>query len=346
MRTGNRASTAYGLAIHSGTGDKNLLWVPNHLVSSKQRTRCGDIVMCTSSGSSAVVVKSAHLRQEWNGTIGAFCVIIRTKSASCDPEFLAFYLKCADFRQWTKQAPGANIKNIRKSDLENFDVPLPKFNEQRRIIKILNHAARIEWLRARALERLQEFIPALFINMFGNPAENPMGWNKYPFLDLVSDNTRKCIKIQKRDYQARGLVQIIDQGKSQVGGYIDRTKGAFSGSFPTVVFGDHTRRFKLIEEPFFLGADGAKLLEPKTALLDPTFLFGQCQALDIIDAGYSRHFRFLKMKELILPPIELQLRYTKAVQTVRAALSVAESGSRTISALNASLMNLLLEAGE
>lgn len=261
-------------------------------------------------------------------------------------EFVYYFVRQPWFRELAKRSftGTAGQKRVPKSFMENVLIPLPPLDEQRRIVGLLTRATRIERLRGQVQEKLQELIPALFIKMFGDPVENPMGWDKYPLLSLVSDGTRKYIKVQKRDYQMRGLVQIIDQGKSQIGGYIDETEGAFCGPFPTVVFGDHTRRFKLIEKPFVLGADGVKLLEPKTSRLDPVFLFGQCQALDIQSAGYSRHFRFLKMKELILPPVELQQRYTTVVKVVRIALSIGESGFETTSALNASLMNHLLEA--
>ena len=59
--------------------------------------------------------------------------------------------------------------------LMSLPVPLPPLAEQRRIVGILNRAAKIERLRARAQERLREFIPALFVEMFGDPATNPKG---------------------------------------------------------------------------------------------------------------------------------------------------------------------------
>ena len=300
-----------------------------------------DSILIPKSGASVNLNHRAKLATDAH--VVSHLAVVTPNKDKVDPEFLFWWSVGYDPRA---QAQVTSLPSLKLSTLRDASVPLPPLNEQRRVVGILNRATKIEQLRAQAQQRLREFIPALFIKMFGDPIENPMGWDKYPFLNLVSDGTRKCIKVQRRDYQMRGLVQIIDQGKSQVGGYTDRTKGAFAGPFPTVVFGDHTRRFKLIEKPFFLGADGVKLLEPKINMLDPVFLFGQCQALDINDAGYSRHFRFLKMKELVLPPIELQRRYTKVVQIARTALSVAESGSRTDSALNASLMNDLLGAGQ
>ena len=60
--------------------------------------------------------------------------------------------------------------------LMSMRVPHPPLEEQRRIVDILNRAARIETLRRRTAERLREFVPALFVKMFGDPAKNPMCW--------------------------------------------------------------------------------------------------------------------------------------------------------------------------
>ena len=158
--------------------DRDLVWVRSELVSPGQMLRLNDLVMCASSGSAAVVGKSATVRRsDWHGTVGAFCFIVRSKSPLCSAEFLALVLRSAAFRNWSQRAAGTNIKNIRKSELEEFPIPLPPLDEQRRIVGILNRSAKIERLRAKAQERLREFIPALFIKMFGDPADNPMGWS-------------------------------------------------------------------------------------------------------------------------------------------------------------------------
>ena len=69
--------------------------------------------------------------------------------------------------------------------LMSLPVPLPPLDEQRQIVGILNRAAKIERLRAQAADRLREFIPALFVKMFGDPVENPMGWIVEPLGNLV-----------------------------------------------------------------------------------------------------------------------------------------------------------------
>ncbi len=156
--------------------DRDLLFVPQKRVKSDQLLREGDIVICMSSGSSNIVGKTAVFQGPWSGTVGAFCAIIRPHHAAAEPGYLAAWLKSPAFRKWTRQADGLNIKNIRRSELEQLQVPLPSPPEQRRIVDILDRAASIRRLRRQAQETARQIIPALFVKMFGDPATNPMAW--------------------------------------------------------------------------------------------------------------------------------------------------------------------------
>jgi len=96
-------------------------------------------------------------------------------------------LKSQNFRRWTREAQGANIKNIRKSALEDFAIPLPTIPEQRRIVDILSRAEGIVRLRREAQKKAAEIIPALFIDMFGDPATNPKGWKELPLGNVIEE---------------------------------------------------------------------------------------------------------------------------------------------------------------
>ena len=157
--------------------ESDLVWVPSSNVSTEQRMRSGDIAICMSSGSTAVVGKTASAVADWPGSVGAFCAIIRANPEKCLPEYLAFFLKSARFRKWTSEAQGANIKNIKKSALEGFEIWLPPLPEQRRIVDLLSRTEGIVRLRREAEKKAAELIPALFLDMFGDPATNPKGWS-------------------------------------------------------------------------------------------------------------------------------------------------------------------------
>ena len=111
------------------------------------------------------------------------------------PEYLAFWLQ-EQRSHLIQLAGGTTFKELPKSTLKKVCIPLPPLDEQRRIVNILNRAVRIETLRTRAAERLREFVPALFVKMFGDPVENPMRWEVRSLADLMKEfrygTTKKC----------------------------------------------------------------------------------------------------------------------------------------------------------
>ncbi|MBW3845072.1 restriction endonuclease subunit S [Aeromonas hydrophila] len=135
----------------------------------------------------------------------------------------------------------------------------------------------------------------------------PDHWDVLPFCKAVKDATSGNTKVQKGDYLESGSIPVVDQGQSLYGGYTNEQSAICKSELPTIVFGDHTRAFKFIEERFVLGADGAKVLEP-LAKLDKRFLFHYLKQLRIESAGYSRHFKFLKETYVPVPPLSEQKR--------------------------------------
>ncbi len=74
--------------------------------------------------------------------------------------------------------------------MKAVEIPLPPLDEQHRIVRILDEAEALRQLRARADERMAEFIPALFNQMFGDPATNPKGWPIFLLGDITSMSLR------------------------------------------------------------------------------------------------------------------------------------------------------------
>lgn len=121
--------------------ETDLVWVDRKFVDEEQLLRKNDIVVCTSSGSAALVGKSAILKHDFLGTWGAFNAVIRCNPDVLMPEYMAFWLSSGAFRSWKdRQVQGANIQNIKQSSLESIRIPLPTLPEQQRIVKVLQQA--------------------------------------------------------------------------------------------------------------------------------------------------------------------------------------------------------------
>ena len=114
------------------------------------------------------------------------------------------------------------------------------------------------------------------------------------FFDVLIDDTKKAKKIKNQDYQIIGKYPIIDQSSELVAGYRDLEDGLYK-NIPAIIFGDHTRRFKIIEEPFFIGADGTKVLRQKNNSYDYRYLYYYLSAQYIPNTGYNRHFKWVKL---------------------------------------------------
>lgn len=71
---------------------------------------------------------------------------------------------------------GALYPAVTEAQVRQQLIPLPPLAEQQRIVEILDRAAAIQRLRRAAEEKAREIIPALFVDMFGDPATNPKGW--------------------------------------------------------------------------------------------------------------------------------------------------------------------------
>ena len=135
------------------------------------------------------------------------------------------------------------------------------------------------------------------------------------FTDFYSDVTKMGTKISQERYLSKGQFPIIDQGRQTIAGRWDDEDGIFS-DVPAIVFGDHTRAIKYIEEPFFIGADGVKILRPKNTQDSPKYLFYALQAARIPDLGYSRHFKAVKELDIRVCSKEEQAEIVRILESI------------------------------
>ncbi len=177
LRAGN--ITESGLKL-----ENDIMWVPQSRISDNQMLKQNDVVICMASGSAKVLGKNAQLKQTWKGSVGAFCAIVRF-SNGINSQFGAYWLKSSEFIHWRdSQEKGANIQNLRKSSLEELEIPIPSLPEQERIVRLLDEAESLRATRERANVRMEQFAPALFHEMFGDPVRNEKKWDKKVLMEF------------------------------------------------------------------------------------------------------------------------------------------------------------------
>lgn len=103
--------------------------------------------------------------------------------AKLEPEFLYFLLLKKNISDF---ASDSNPPSIRKGAVENWLIEVPPIDQQRRIVDQLSRAEGIVRLRRQAQQKAAGLIPAIFADMFGDPATNPKGWPKRSVREIVA----------------------------------------------------------------------------------------------------------------------------------------------------------------
>ena len=114
-----------------------------------------------------------------------FCVLRATPDVL--PEHLFFFVRSQRFTQNLSQlVVGAMYPAVSDKQILAQILPLPPLDEQRRIVDILSRAEGIVRLRREAQKKTAELIPALFLDMFGDPVTNPKSWPTLAVGDFVA----------------------------------------------------------------------------------------------------------------------------------------------------------------
>lgn len=150
------------------------------------------------------------------------------------------------------------------------------------------------------------------------------------FDEVFEDVTKLGVKIKTDEYHPIGKYQIIDQGQEAVAGYSDLEDGVFE-NVPAIVFGDHTRIVKYVDQPFFLGADGVKVLRSRFKDANYRYLYYALKSVKIPNTGYNRHFKWLKEAKIYYPNSEEQ---SKIVLILDGISSVIEHRQRQLQKLD------------
>ena len=132
------------------------------------------------------------------------------------------------------------------------------------------------------------------------------GWTYKPFADCI-DKIPKQKQVKSKDYHSLGKYPIVSQEKELISGYWDDESYIFKHSKPVIIFGDHTKEIKYIDFDFVVGADGTQILSPKDDI-NAKFFYYALVATPIRTLGYARHYKLLKEKSFLIPPLSEQQR--------------------------------------
>lgn len=251
-------------------------------------------------------------------------------------------------RRFSALAAGAVVKNLNIDLVKGVEIPLPPLPEQKRIAAILDKADAIRRKRQQAIQLADDFLRAVFLDMFGDPVTNPKGW-EVKSLAAITEDWRGGASIKPEDFTDIGF-PVLHKGAIRPHGKIvlDESKKTFvSNEFAEAKKGSLVCRgcvaitlrdlvpsgpsiglmadLSDYETDTYLLSQGAYGFSVKPEELSAGYLValsnhdGFRQEFKKISVGSTQiHIRSSDLKELALPvpPVELQRKYSAIRRTV------------------------------
>jgi type I restriction enzyme, S subunit len=101
-------------------------------------------------------------------------------SEDVDRDYLSKFLPMA-LKEIEDATPFVTVKHLSVKALNDIQIPLPPLAEQKRIAAVLDAADALRAKRRESLAQLDTLLESTFLDMFGDPVTNPMGWKVVKF---------------------------------------------------------------------------------------------------------------------------------------------------------------------
>lgn len=187
-----------------------------HLTDShrkQKRLHDGDIIVTSSSGSPDHIGKCAVFETpESNGKayfFSNFTLRLRPATEKLDSKWLYYWLTSPRGRHemFRLNNTTSGLRNLNKGAYLSQHIPLPKLEEQKRIAAILDKADTIRRQRQEAAMQSQSLRRAAFYDLFGDPKDNPHGWESQTLGEVSHRRLRNGVSPSRSgDYVGSVLV--------------------------------------------------------------------------------------------------------------------------------------------
>jgi type I restriction enzyme, S subunit len=336
---------------------------PSEAPKGKGQLLAGDILF-NNTNSAELVGKSAVVTVPMTAGFSNHLTRVRVDRSRVDPFWLSFWVRklqasgyfTANATQLVSQAA------YRTSDLGKLPIDLPSLAEQRAVVDLLSRAEGIVRLRRQAQQKAAELIPAIFVDMFGDPTVNPKGWPLSRLGDLLSAPIRNGIS-PARSGRVHGKVLTLS---AITRGGFDETSVKESTFASPIASSDEVRSvdflvcrgngnrmlvgagcFPLRDMPGVAFPDTAIAVRPAASLLDRAYfsaLWGTSFVRRQIDAIAKTTNGTFKINQagladirVLLPELERQsafARHAEAVESIKSQQALAlQKATATFEAL-------------
>ena len=138
------------------------------VIPEDRKVKKDSIFICMSNGSKQHVGKVAFIDRDMDYAFGGFMGLIVPKP-SISAKYVFYACNSSSYRTFLSQiGNGIGITNLRFSELEKFEIPVPSIEEQQRIVDELDLLTGIIDKKNAQLRDLDALAQSIFYEMFGD----------------------------------------------------------------------------------------------------------------------------------------------------------------------------------
>jgi type I restriction enzyme S subunit len=263
-----------------------------------------------------------------------------------------------------EQSIGGIIKYIKMGNLTDAQIPLPPLDEQKRIAAILDAADALRAKRRQSIAQLDALIQSTFLDLFGDPVTNPMGWPEVEFEKIV-ESTKLGMVRGSTEFDWKMPVPYVRMDAITNDGQFlpEKVQGTFASEEEIEAYslraGDfllNTRNSKELvgKITVFRGPKGWTFnnniirirffenVEPDAIAVQFRFSRVQ-QALENRKAGttsvFAIYWKDLKTLPVLLPPLPIQQKFATIVESIERQKTAQRDHLTELDALFAALQH-------
>ena len=211
----------------------------SEVVNEKYYSKKGDIYVALSG---ATTGKIGILESEERHVINQRVGVVRRKEDDIPQQFVKYFLMRQTDRI-LQEASGCAQPNISPKQIAQYEVPKLSKIEMEEISNILDKLSYIITQRKVELQKLDELIKARFVEMFGDPEENPFGWDKMPLSEVII-NANNGMARRGNDEAGNIVMRLVELQD----GYIDYSNPN------RIILKDNEKKRYLLKDKDFLFA--------------------------------------------------------------------------------------------
>lgn len=141
------------------------------IIPDDRKLVANSIFICMSNGSKQHVGKVAFIPEDMDYAFGGFMGLI-VPSSEVSAKYVFYACQSSAYRSFLSQVGnGIGITNLRFSDLEKFEFPVPSLADQQRIVAELDLLSGIIENKNAQLKTLDDLAQSIFYEMFGDVEE-------------------------------------------------------------------------------------------------------------------------------------------------------------------------------